>query len=348
MPPWDARTIAGWSGSSSGELDDRCGQVRSELGGPSPGVIDTPTQPVPRIGRSSTDERPCTRRVGSVSVREPLMLSPHLSERVWGAGFFGDGIGEAWDLSVHPQGPCTIRGGPHDGATLAEVVDAEPDAFGGPIELLAKRLDSAENLSVQVHPTDQSAKTEAWVVLDADDETCVYHGFRHRLDPAQVRTAALDGSIMDLLAHHQVSKGDCLFVPAGTVHAIGGGLRLFELQQSSDSTFRLYDYGRGRELHLEAGLAVADLGPSDPRPVPTSLPDGRRLVSCPYFHVDELIGDVTVDPGGQWRALLVTTGCALVRSQQAPAGTTLLIPAAAGPTRVRGTYRALRYGPGPG
>jgi mannose-6-phosphate isomerase len=282
-----------------------------------------------------------------VTVREPLILAPHLSERVWGGGFFGEGIGEAWDLSVHPHGPSTIRGGPHDGATLAEVVDRDPDAFGGPIQLLAKRLDSAENLSVQVHPADRDPKTEAWVVLDAGPGASVYHGFHRRLDRVEVRTAALDGSIMDLLACHELTKGECVFVPAGTVHAIGGGLRLFELQQSSDSTFRLYDYGRGRELHLDEGLAIAELGPSEPRYAPTQLADGRRLVSCPYFHVDEVEGDVTVDPEGQWAAILVVSGCAVVGTQQAPAGTTLLVAAAAGPVEVRGTYRALRYGPGP-
>lgn len=283
-----------------------------------------------------------------MNVRGPLILAPHLSARVWGGGFFGDGIGEAWDLSVHPNGPCTIRGGDHDGATLAEIVDSDPDAFGGPIDLLAKRLDSAENLSVQVHPTDHDPKTETWVVLDADPGASVYHGFRRHLDRAEVRAAALDGSIMELLASHEVDSGDCVFVPAGTVHAIGGGLRLFELQQSSDATFRLYDYGRGRELHLDEALAVADLGPSELRSEPTPLPDGLRLVSCSYFHVDEVTGDVTVDPGDYWCALLVISGLAVSGSQHAPAGTTLLVPTAAGPTRVHGAYRALRYGPGPG
>lgn len=280
---------------------------------------------------------------------EPLVLAPHLAERVWGGRAFGVGIGEAWDLSVHPNGPCTVQGGRHEGATLADVVAADPDAFGGPIDLLAKRLDCAENLSVQVHPAEGDPKTESWVVLDADLGAGVYHGFRRRLDRAEAEAAALNGSIMNLLAFHPMAQGDCLFVPAGTVHAIGGGLRLFELQQSSDTTFRLYDYGRGRELHLEEGLAAADLGPSEPLSVPARLHDGLRLVSCAYFHVDEVNGaDITIDPGDRWQALLVISGSATAGAHEAPAGTTLLVPAAAGPTDVHGPCHALRYGPGPG
>ena len=277
------------------------------------------------------------------------MLAPHLAERVWGGGSFGAGIGEAWDLSVHPNGPSVVQGGRFGGATLGEVVGSDPDAFGGPIDLLAKRLDCAEPLSVQVHPVEGDPKTEAWVVLGADPGAGVHHGFRRRLDRAEVEGAAHDGSITELLAFHEVQPGECLFVPAGTVHAVGGGLRLFELQQSSDTTYRLYDHGRGRELHLERGLAVADLGPSDPRCVPAPLPDGRRLVSCEHFHVDEVQGtEIDLDPGSRWKALLVLSGSADAGGRTAPAGSTLLVPAACGPTPVRGPCHGLRYGPGPG
>lgn len=279
---------------------------------------------------------------------EPLVLKPHLAERVWGGDAFGQGIGEAWDLSVHPNGPCTVQGGYYGGATLAEVVAGDPSAFGGPIRLLAKRLDCAENLSVQVHPIEDDPKTETWVVLDADSEAGVYHGFSHRLDVREAAAAALDGSIMDLLAFHRVATGDCVFVPAGTVHAIGGGLQLFELQQSSDTTFRLHDYGRGRALHLDEGLAVADLGPSEPRSVPTQLVDGRRLISCTEFYVDEVEGTtVNVDPGVKWAALFVLSGSASVGAQTAHAGTTVIVPTASGVTVFPGPCRALRYGPGP-
>lgn len=242
-----------------------------------------------------------------------------------------------------------VQGGRYDGASLAEVVDANLDAFGGPIGLLAKRLDCAESLSVQVHPAEGDPKTEAWVVLDADPGAGVYHGFDRRIDRAEVKAAALDGSIMDLLTYQQVVQGDCVFVPAGTVHAIGGGLRLFELQQSSDTTFRLYDYGRGRELHLDNGLAIADLGPSEPQALPADLPDGRRLVTCDHFHVDDVNGTVlTIDPGDRWQAVLVLSGSVTVGDDTAPEGTTLLVPASAGQIDLRGPCRALRYGPGPG
>jgi mannose-6-phosphate isomerase len=277
-----------------------------------------------------------------------MVLSPHLAPRIWGGHTFGQGIGEAWDLSAHPNGPSIVNGGEHGGATLTEVVAASPDAFGGPIGLLAKRLDCAEDLSVQVHPAEGDPKTEAWVVLDAAPGAAVYVGFSCRRDRGEVETAALDGSIMDLLAFHPVARGDCLLVPAGTVHAIGGGLQLFELQQSSDTTFRLYDYGRGRELHLDEGLAVADLGPSAGLASPTLLPDGHRLVSCTHFHIDDVEGDtINVNPGEQWSALFLLAGSATVGAQTAPAGSTILVPAAAGTTQVHGPCRALRYGPGP-
>lgn len=277
-----------------------------------------------------------------------MVLSPHLAPRIWGGHTFGQGIGEAWDLSTHPNGPCIVNAGEHGGATLAEVVTASPDAFGGPIDLLAKRLDCAEDLSVQVHPTEGDPKTEAWVVLDAAPGAGVYLGFSCPRNRAEIEAAVLDGSIMDLLAFHQVARGDCLLVPAGTVHAVGGGLQIFELQQSSDATFRLYDYGRGRELHLDDGLAVADLGPSAGLLPPTLLPDGHRLVSCTHFHIDEVVGDtIDVNPADRWSALFVLSGSATVGAQTAPAGSTILVPAAAGITEVHGPCRALRYGPGP-
>lgn len=279
----------------------------------------------------------------------PLVLEPHLAERVWGGSAFGPGIGEAWDLSVHPNGPSRITNGPLAGSTLAEAVEADPDAFGGPIDLLAKRLDCAEDLSVQVHPDTGDPKTEAWIVLGADDGAGVYLGFRDRPSAEQVRAAALDGSIVDLLDFRTLRDGEAVFVPARTVHAIGGGLRLFELQQNSDTTYRLYDWGRGRDLHLEDGLAVTDLGPARPTPEAVVTPDGaRRLVSCPFFHVDHVTGGVDLDPGDRWVAVLVVAGAATVGGVEAGAGATVLVPAAAGTTTLEPAagFEGLRYGPG--
>ncbi|WP_295526560.1 class I mannose-6-phosphate isomerase [Novosphingobium sp. Chol11] len=143
--------------------------------------------------------------------------------------------------------------------------------------LLVKYIFTSENLSVQVHPDDAQAlasgetartgyggKEECWLVIDVDPGAALGVGFKAALDAAAMRAAALDGSIEHLLAWHPVRAGDFFYIPAGTVHAIGAGVSLIEIQQNSDITYRLYDYGRPRELHLDAGMAVAKGEVHDP------------------------------------------------------------------------------------
>lgn len=133
------------------------------------------------------------------------------------------------------------------------------------LPLLAKYLFTNENLSVQVHPDDEQArsrglargKAECWFVLDAEPGAVIGLGLRHEVSPDALRRAALDGSVDELIAWRPVAPGDFFLVPPGTIHAIGAGISLLELQQNSDVTYRLYDYGRGRELHLDDGIAVA-------------------------------------------------------------------------------------------
>lgn len=140
------------------------------------------------------------------------------------------------------------------------------------LPLLAKYIFTSERLSVQVHPDDEQArarglpngKTECWYILDAEPDAKLALGFQRAISRDELRESALDGSIVDLMQWHPVAAGDFLFVPAGTVHAIGGGISLLEFQQNSDVTYRLYDYGRPRELHLEDGVSVAERGPYDP------------------------------------------------------------------------------------
>lgn len=286
---------------------------------------------------------------------EPFLLSPHLAERVWGGRRLGDGIGEAWDLSVHPNGPSTVVTGPNQGRTLAEVVSARPDDFGGAISLLAKRLDCADNLSVQVHPREGDPKTEAWVVLGADDGAGVYLGFSDRPTPETVREAALDGSLPDLLSFVELSEGDAVYVPAGTVHAIGGGLMLFELQQSSDTTYRLFDWGRtGRELHLDQALSCAELVPPPAPPTSTELAAGvTRLVDCPHFYIDRISGDSgsgsgpLLDPGDRWTAVHGVAGSAKAGDLVVEPGDTLVVPSSADPVALEPDpgFAGLAYGP---
>ncbi len=181
-------------------------------------------------------------------------------------------------------------------------------------ELLVKYLFTSEALSVQVHPSDEQApagsrgKEECWLVLTAEPGAKLAVGFRKEVSPELMREAALDGSIEQLLEWHAVRPGDFIYLSAGTVHAIGAGLSLIEVQQNSDITYRLYDYGRPRELHLDAGIAVANGGPHDPalrRHVP-ELGD-VSLVDGPHFRLDRLDGapDAAISARYGDRSLLV-------------------------------------------
>jgi mannose-6-phosphate isomerase len=283
----------------------------------------------------------------------PFLVAPALNERVWGGSALGPGIGEAWDLSVHPHGEATVATGPHTGRTLAAVLADQPEAFGGSIDLLAKRLDCAQNLSVQVHPPSGDPKTEAWVVLDADPGAGVYLGFVGEVQRDEVSRRAVDGTVDDMLQFVELTVGDAVFVPAGTVHAIGGGLLLFELQQSSDTTYRLYDWGReGRALHLDDGLAVTDLGPAPPQAPARTLHDGaERLVECDHFVIDRVTLDagdhVVVDPGPGWCGVFGVSGVAHIGDLSIVEGATAVVPGTVGPVDLVADTGcvALRYGP---
>ncbi len=171
----------------------------------------------------------------------------------------------------------------------------EPDP--GLPDLLVKYLFTSEKLSVQVHPSDAQApegargKEECWLVLAAEPGASLAIGFREEIDAETMRTAALDGSIEELLEWHPVAPGDFFYLSAGTVHAIGPGLSLIEIQQNSDITYRLYDYGRPRELHLDEGIAVAH-GEPHPARLRRSLGAGEEavLVDGPHFRVERCIG----------------------------------------------------------
>lgn len=163
--------------------------------------------------------------------------------------------------------------------------------------LLLKLLFTNEPLSIQVHPDDAFArsiglkhgKSEAWYILSATPDAKIGLGLKRRLTAAQLRDAIEDGSISDLVQWHGVQKDDTIFVPPGTIHAIGAGLVVAEIQQRSDTTFRLFDYGRDRELHVEHGVAVANAGPVGPRFGPTRINEARTLlVASPHFVLERI------------------------------------------------------------
>ncbi|PKP66942.1 MAG: mannose-6-phosphate isomerase [Alphaproteobacteria bacterium HGW-Alphaproteobacteria-9] len=162
-------------------------------------------------------------------------------------------------------------------------------------QVLVKYLFTSEKLSVQVHPSDATAlpgeagKEECWLVLDAEPDARFAIGFDRAITQADIAAAARDGTIEQLLTWHPARPGDLFYLPAGTVHAIGPGLSLVEVQQTSETTFRLYDYGRPRELHLSRALAVADCGPYAAQHR-RSIADGPVLVDGPHFRLDRVAG----------------------------------------------------------
>ncbi len=166
--------------------------------------------------------------------------------------------------------------------------------------LLVKYIFTSEKLSVQVHPSDAQAaaagekdrgKEECWLVIDAEPGATLGVGFKSHVDHDAMRAAALDGSIEDMLVWHPVKPGDFFYIPANTVHAIGAGVSVIEIQQNSDITYRLYDYGRPRELHLDAGIAVSRGEPLDPK-LHKHIPDTGtvELASGAYFTAHRLQG----------------------------------------------------------
>ncbi len=194
----------------------------------------------------------------------PRRLTPAFLEKVWGSA------------KLAPWFPN------RDSGKIGEVWFHTPE-----IPLLVKFLFTTEKLSVQVHPDDDYArlhhgscgKTEMWHILAAEPGAQIAAGFRTPLTEEQLRKSSLSGEIETLLEWHDARPGDTFFIPAGTVHAIGKGLALCEIQQHSDVTYRLYDYGRPRELHLDHGIAVSHRERCQARPAPS----GHVLVSCEYF-----------------------------------------------------------------
>lgn len=243
----------------------------------------------------------------------PRRLAPRLVEKVWGRDILpapfaapdGLRIGEIW-FEPAPEMP----------------------------QVLVKYLFTSEKLSVQVHPSQattqpgEAGKEECWLVLDAAPDARLAIGFERAMTRAEVASAAKDGTIEELLAWHSAQPGDLFYLPAGTVHAIGPGLALVEVQQTSETTFRLYDYGRPRELHLERALAVASTGPYD-RVHRRSIRDGTRLVDGPHFRLDRIVGapdtaTLAAYPGVVQVLPLKGSVCAHDGSARAEAGESLI------------------------
>lgn len=284
----------------------------------------------------------------------PLRFEPLLMERVWGGRRLvafgkdlpvGRTIGESWELVDRaPEAESVVVGGAFDGMTLSSLWRSQRSLFGSRaagagarFPLLIKWLDAAESLSVQVHPPARIAaslggepKTEAWFVAAADPGAHVLVGLRAGVTRERLEGALRSGEDVAALLHRvDVRAGDALFIPSGRVHAIGPGCLIAEIQQSSDTTYRVYDYGRPgidgqlRELHVDAALASIDFADVEP-----GLADAAA-VACDHFEIAHrrLTEPRAAGPPGEMAVLCVLGGRARCGAEELRAGDVVLIPA---------------------
>jgi len=269
-------------------------------------------------------------------------------------------IGESWELADHPHGMSVVAEGPLAGLTLRQLMERHGVALmgrrasGERFPLLVKTLHARRRLSVQVHPDDRTAramrlndagKTEAWYVLDVSPTGKILVGLKHRSDVARLRELAASGELTQRLRVLHPCKGDAVFCPAGAVHALGPGVVLLEIQQNSDSTFRLHDWGRtgldgkSRELHLNEAVRAVDgrllmARKCKPKPLRGLTIPSERLIACDKFIVERWHVDRPAhrSANGRFEILYVVSGTGHLLDDRSPAlrirrGSTVLIPA---------------------
>ena len=254
---------------------------------------------------------------------QPLKLRPATKDYVWGGTRLHtefdlplekDKLAEAWVLSCHPDGENIIENGKYQGRTLSDVLLNEGKAWCGTraagfdfFPVLIKLIDASDNLSVQVHPSDayalvhenQLGKTEAWYILDCAEDAEIIYGFSRELTKEEFRTAIETNTLLEKVHRVKVKKGELYFIPSGTLHAICRGILLAEVQQNSNVTYRVYDYGRlqngkPRALHIEKALDVTNLQAVDCSGNPLGTPKTEQgntetlLASCSLFTMSRL------------------------------------------------------------
>lgn len=310
----------------------------------------------------------------------PLRTEPLFRDYLWGGRKLQTTLGkalpaqgvwaESWELIDHPEHQSLVTNGPLAGKTLREITAADPEWLLGAssgnnslpsLPLLLKYLDCQRVLSVQVHPNDEYAskmsppdlgKTEAWYIVDAEPTGVLYAGLKQGVTPHSLAAAISAGRVEDCLHRIHPKAGDCIFIPAGTVHALGAGLLVAEIQQASNTTFRLFDWnrvdanGQSRPLHVEQALEVIDFA-SGPRalqiPQATEQAGRSRLVQCDKFVFDRIAGVSSCAVAGDSRFHFLTAphgGVGLTGqgssqaagdSVQLDVGESVLIPASAAP-----------------
>lgn len=314
----------------------------------------------------------------------PLRFEPILKRHLWGGRRLGktldkpigegDDYAESWEISDHHDDVSIVADGPLAGTSLRDLVRTRGDELLGPalagateFPLLVKFIDAHQNLSVQVHPDDAQAKrltgdngkTEAWVVLDSEPGGLIYAGLKAGVTRETFSRAVDAGTAVDLVHTIRPEPGDCILIPAGTVHAIGAGVLLAEIQQMSDTTFRIFDWnrtgpdGKPREVHIPQALEVTDFtrGPVNPwKSEKTPIEGGgtrKPLARCPHFALEQLRvltkEPVAISVGrperDRFTILIITVGFAELESpfgkMELQYGQTILLPASLGACTVR-------------
>lgn len=302
---------------------------------------------------------------------EPLLFEPLLRRIRWGGRRLGTVLGkpigdetdyaESWEIADQPSGQSVVATGQYAGQTLSQLVsDHSRELLGRHSDatqfpLLIKFLDANDWLSLQVHPNDEQAreldvdengKTEAWIILDAEPQSLICAGLKEGVTRDEFERHLTNGTVEETLNMIPAVAGDCIFVPARTVHALGPGILLAEVQQQSNLTYRLHDWGRlgtdgkPREIHVSESLSVTDFdrGPVMPVEVPVSGDDEsgnttEKLVSCSYFQIvrHQLASQHTLMCDDQFRILMVLSGRVTIQTESgavdAAKGSTVLIPA---------------------
>ena len=287
---------------------------------------------------------------------EILKLIPACKNYIWGGEKLPERYGknadfrpvaESWELSFHKDGKTALE----NGKTLEEALS--PRELGSAcaafpfFPVLIKLIDAKQNLSVQVHPDDDYAlanensfgKTEAWYIVEADEGAGIYLGFNRDVAKEELETAIREETLPTLLNFYPVKAGECYFIPAGTIHAIGAGCLICEIQQNSNLTYRVYDYGRRdkdgnpRELHVEKALRVANLKKYE-KLAPSAVENGEEvLASCQYFHSTRLVvsGERTIHTDDtSFKCLVCVRGAGQIGTHTAKAGDSFFIPAGYG------------------
>ncbi len=311
----------------------------------------------------------------------PFKLKPYVSETIWGGrrliNEYGietekENAAEGWMLSCHESGLCTIANGEFAGRTLREICEEFPEICGKDSErfdgfpILIKFIDACDDLSIQVHPTAEyceltgrgQSKTECWYVLDTAPGACLIMGFKEKISSEEFRKSIEEGRVTDCVRKFNVKKGDFFFIESGTLHAICKGVLLAEVQESSNTTYRIFDYnrlgkdGKPRELHIDDAVAVTKCEPYTPSQYCKDdiLYNGAKkvLAECPLFKVSTLQIDGSFDgeaDENSFVSLLVLEGDGTLTTKNGvlnlTKGDSVFIPASSGLYTVEGKINIL-------